>query len=393
MQAFFVEFRVVPHHVAQRSQAAVVHVGRGQGQVAQRRHLEFTEVAMLGPQMFRCRGIVPRSIVVMGAKLVPGARQQALDAALAARVDAVRLDEEGDADVAEFAVGKQRTGMAGGTLPAAEEQAQAALRRRRIGGGRLRIALPQGVAEAVEGRRRRDQGLLPGGDGFRDIHHEVRVVGIGRFAEGPAVMACQHGFAAQGPRHARRLAAHFARVEDGPQAGRPQTVVAAIPAEPALVAHIEQARRVADAGDQPARHGAAILEAARRVVATGAGQAPAGRKARMEKQIMAEAYRRGMGRHPVAGIGGPLQRPWAMGRDPFEFGGIEADGFGGRGGKREQQRQGRAKPSTHAAFSEPGRHGSGACVPCRPGPRRRTPTGPPCAASCRRCESAHCPAA
>jgi hypothetical protein len=74
--------------------------------------------------------------------------------------------------------------MAGGALAAAEEQAQAALRRRRIGGRSLPIAARQGVAEAVEGSRRRDQGLLPGGDGFRDIHQKLRVVGIGRFAEG-----------------------------------------------------------------------------------------------------------------------------------------------------------------------------------------------------------------
>jgi hypothetical protein len=153
------------------------------------------------------------------------------------------------------------------------------------------------------------------------------------------------------------LPAHFARIEDGAQAGRPQAVVAAVPAEPALVAHVEQARRVADAGSQTARHGAAILKAASRVVATGAGHASAGREARIEKQVMAEAYRRGTGRHPVAGIGRPLQRPWAMGGDAFELGGIEADGFGGRGGKREQKRQGCAKPPEQAAFSRRGRHG------------------------------------
>ena len=46
-----------------------MHVGRGQLQVAQARHLEFTEVAMLRPQEFCSRGVGARWIVVVGAEI------------------------------------------------------------------------------------------------------------------------------------------------------------------------------------------------------------------------------------------------------------------------------------------------------------------------------------
>ena len=73
-----------------------------------------------------------------------------LDAALAARVDAFWLDEERHSGIGEFAVAEQRTGVAGGALAAAKEQAEAALRRRRVGRRRLCIVAFQRGTEAIE---------------------------------------------------------------------------------------------------------------------------------------------------------------------------------------------------------------------------------------------------
>jgi hypothetical protein len=196
VQPVFVEFRVVPHDIAQRGQAAVVHVGCGQRQIAQRRHLELAEVAMFGPQVSGSGGVAPCCVVVFGAEQVVRTRQKVLDAALAAGVDAPRLDEEGHADVTEFAIGEEGPGVAGGALSPAEENLQAAPGRGRVGRCCLAVTGGQGGTEAVERGRRRNQGLLPGRDGFRDIHQQLRVTHIGRLAERAAIVASQVGPAA-----------------------------------------------------------------------------------------------------------------------------------------------------------------------------------------------------
>jgi hypothetical protein len=132
------------------------------------------------------------------------------------------------------------------------------------------------------------------------------------------------------------------RIEDGAQAGRPQAVVAAVPAEPALVAHVEQARRVADAGSQTARRGAAILKAASRLVAGGAGHASPladrrGSKNRSWPRRIAAALPDT--RLPGSGAHAGGHGPWAG--DARELGGIEADEFRRPcRGKREQKRAG-----------------------------------------------------
>ena len=68
VQPVLVEVRVVPHDVAQRGQAAVVHVGRGARHVAQRGHLELAVVAVLERDVPRADGASARGIVVERAR-------------------------------------------------------------------------------------------------------------------------------------------------------------------------------------------------------------------------------------------------------------------------------------------------------------------------------------
>ena len=65
VQAVLVEVRVVAHDVAQRGEAAVVHVRRGARHVAQRRHLELAEVAVLERDVPRAGRGAPRRVVVV----------------------------------------------------------------------------------------------------------------------------------------------------------------------------------------------------------------------------------------------------------------------------------------------------------------------------------------
>ena len=95
------------------------------------------------------------------------------------------------------------------------------------------------------------------------------------------------GIAAHYPRRARRASSHLLPVKDGAQAGRPQVVMAAVPTEPALVANVEQTRRVACARGQAATRSAAVLEALRGSMAGGAGDAAVGRQALFEEQVVA----------------------------------------------------------------------------------------------------------
>src|SRR3989475_5417176 len=116
---------VKKHHVAQRREAAVVHVRRSARHVAQ-----------------------------------PG--------------DA---DEEGRAAVGESAVGELRAEMAGAAAALADEDPQAAPRREGIARGGGIVAALQRIAEVVERRAARDEGLLEGGEGFADIDKDFFVRG------------------------------------------------------------------------------------------------------------------------------------------------------------------------------------------------------------------------
>ncbi len=116
---------VVVDDVFQRGEGAVVHVGRGPGQLAQRRRLE--------------RIVGGAQVDLLAAALV-GARQ---------------------ADVVEVAVGEGKAGMAADAAALAGEQLQAADLRRRE---RFGVT----CNPAVEARRRGYERALVGGQGARD---------------------------------------------------------------------------------------------------------------------------------------------------------------------------------------------------------------------------------
>src|SRR5438034_1185209 len=120
-----VELGVKTHRVAQRREAAVVHVRRGARHVAQSR------------------------------------------------------DAEAHAAVGDPAAGELRAGMASAAVALADEDPQAALRREPIARGRGILAALQRVAEVVERRAARDEGLLKGGEGFADIDKDFFVRGSG----------------------------------------------------------------------------------------------------------------------------------------------------------------------------------------------------------------------
>src|SRR5436309_1318460 len=120
-EARLVEPGVKTHHVAQRCEAAVVHVRRGPRHVAQSR------------------------------------------------------DAEAHAAVGDPAVGELRAGMASAAVALADEDPQTALRRERVARGRGIVAALQRVAEVVERRAARDEGFLKGGEGFADIDKDFFV--------------------------------------------------------------------------------------------------------------------------------------------------------------------------------------------------------------------------
>src|SRR6266513_1164910 len=88
-----VELGVKAHHVAQRREAAVVHVGRGACHVAQPRDAELAEVALLRLDVARAGGGGAPRVVVIATEQVVRARLQPLDAAVAPGIDAPRRDE------------------------------------------------------------------------------------------------------------------------------------------------------------------------------------------------------------------------------------------------------------------------------------------------------------
>src|SRR5258708_5086594 len=121
-------------------------------------------------------------VVVIAAEQVVRARLQPLDAAVAPGIDAPRRGEERRAGVGELAVGELRTGMARAAVALADEDPQAALRRERIARGRGIVAALQRIAEVVERRAARDEGLLEGGEGFADTDKDFFIRGR-RWAE------------------------------------------------------------------------------------------------------------------------------------------------------------------------------------------------------------------
>ena len=101
--------------------------------------------------------------------------EQPLSAALLVSFadNALRKAKAGGAPYTLFRIGDQ----------AGAELIEAAPGRGRVGRCCLAVTGGQGGTEAVERGRRRNQGPLPGRDGFRAIHQQLRVTHIGRLAD------------------------------------------------------------------------------------------------------------------------------------------------------------------------------------------------------------------
>src|SRR4051812_34508909 len=89
----------------------------------------------------------------------------------------------------------------------------------------------------------------------------------------------------------RSARAHLARIEERPDALRPEAVVRAVPAEPAAEAHVQDALRIAVDLFEAEAAGAAVLEAAERRMAGSAQHRARAREARLEEQALAEGDR------------------------------------------------------------------------------------------------------
>src|SRR6185436_15409980 len=111
----------------------------------------------------------------------------------------------------------------------------------------------------------------------------------------------------------------LARIEQRPQALRPQVVVAAVPAEPAVVAHVDETRRVAvELVDTDAEF-ESVGETFGWYMAARARPRAIGGQPLVEEQALAERNCRGAARDAVAPIGRPRLRPRPMTQDPPDF--------------------------------------------------------------------------
>ena len=113
VKPLFVELGVMADHVAQGGEAAIVHVGRIEHGVAQRRHLELAEIALLGFDMAGAGGGAARRVVAPARQQVVRAGVDLLDATMAAGIDTARLNEIRNTGVGELIVGEIGTEMTG----------------------------------------------------------------------------------------------------------------------------------------------------------------------------------------------------------------------------------------------------------------------------------------
>ena len=185
------------------------------------------------------------AVVAERSEQVVAARLEPADAVVTAGVHATGPDEERNADVVEFAVGKAGADVADVAPALADEDRESALRRDRIARRCRGVAAGERIAEVVEWRASRLDRLLERRERLRDVDRDGLVVGGRRCAEGKAVAICKIGIAAHRRCDALDVAAHFARIDHRPQALRPQTVARAVPAVPALHSRVRDARRVA----------------------------------------------------------------------------------------------------------------------------------------------------
>ena len=125
-----------------------------------------------------------------------------------------------------------RAGVAAAAERFTDEERRAALRSRRIARGRSRSAALERVAELVERRAAAQECFLEGGERLADIAEHLLVIRRHRSAERALIVDCIAR--ANQRRDLRRRGAHLARLEERPDALRPETVVRAVPAIAAI---------------------------------------------------------------------------------------------------------------------------------------------------------------
>ena len=302
-----------------------MHVGRGERHVAQARHPELAEVALAQANVAGLGGGGASGIVVEAAQQGVRARAQLADAAVPAGIDPAGLDEMRHAGIGELAVGKGRAEMAEEAVAPADEQAQAAHGGGGIAGLAGRIVARQGVAEIVERRAVGDPGFQERRQCLAEIDEHPCIVRTGCCAERAPVAAGELPVGADQQRRAAGADAHFTPVEQGAQILRPQRVLRAVPAEPAIETQVEQAGRVAVDGPVPAAARQTVGPGPIGPVAGCAGDRAGERQARLEEQRPAEGDGGRFAGHPVARIGSRGRRPRSVAQDPALFLGGEVE--------------------------------------------------------------------
>ena len=167
-----------------------------------------------------------------------------------------------------------------------------------------------------------------------------------RGAEDFAVAVGQGRLALEELHYRRGAAVEFTRVEDGRDAGHPQTVAAAAPAEPALLGQVGQRGRIARQVGQAMGTRFVVSEGAVGLMAGHAGDVTHGGHARVTKELAAQGDGQRLARHTVAGVAQHRRRPGPEAEDLLQLGRrevVRARGDGGRGSRAKRRRAGQAK--------------------------------------------------
>ena len=196
--------------------------------------------------------------------------------------------------------------------------------------------------KSSNGVRPLDQRLLERGERLRHADQHLFVVGGRRRAERALPAAGEVGFGAHDLRDRRRRHAHLARIEQRSEALRPQVVVRAVPAVPALAGDVDDGRRVAVERREPDRLRLAVGPVAARLVAARAGHELVRREPRVEEEPLAERDRVGVAGEPVRRIARRRGRPRSVREDLRDLLGREGDGRAvvAPGGRRERDERG-----------------------------------------------------
>jgi len=117
----------------------------------------------------------------------------------------------------------------------------------------------------------------------------------------------------------RGAGAHLARIEQRADALRPQAVVAAVPAVPAIKADVHHGRRVAVDRLEAEAARPCVLEVAEGDVAGGAEHRAGAGETRLEEQALAERDRLGLAGDAVARILARCRRPGTVSENPLSF--------------------------------------------------------------------------